>query len=101
MHHRWQRIHCDRCLEEQLTEEPSEAAMSPGRKHVCSHDSSVPGERDLIWPGYRPSLGGPDARLGLLAAATSARRQCAFQVDMPLRHAEQSKTGNKVRRATK
>ena len=33
MNHRWQRIHCVRCLEEQL----SEGSESGPRKHVCTH----------------------------------------------------------------
>ena len=39
MHHRWQRIHCDRCLEEQLSEDLSQ--VSPRRRHVCTHTASL------------------------------------------------------------
>ena len=52
MYHRWQPIHCDQCLEEQLAEELSQ--VSPGRKHACSHGAVELAVSDLIWSGFHP-----------------------------------------------
>jgi hypothetical protein len=61
MHHRWQPIHCDRCLEEQLSEELSQVAISPRQKHICSHGSTRAKECDLIWSGYSPFPDTPES----------------------------------------
>jgi hypothetical protein len=67
MYHRWQRIHCDRCLEEQLREDLAE--ISPRRGRQCTHGAHG-FEPDRETMAARPTNRIAESRVPAAVAAT-------------------------------
>lgn len=60
MHHRWQRIHCDRCLEEMMSAELAELSRPHGR--ICTHGTVASDLHDRQPDPRRLERGAADVR---------------------------------------